>query len=152
MTLLNKQGTDEDIERRKRLSALIKAVGGREAASEIADVSGDMLRRYQKDSRIALLPVGKLCTAANMSLDWLFSGEGNQYKESPSSKPDHIKEDSQKYTALADAMTHAPNGYKIPSKITALILELVSDYDVNPKAINRIIEVMADLEKEKSES
>jgi len=145
---------DHEIACRKRLATLIDAVGNRKYAAKIAGVSEDMLRRYKKDSRIALEPVGKLCDEANISLNWLWSGEGNQYKKSPPSEHLQVKEGtaaSDKYSELAAAISHAPNGYKLPERMTALILELASNDDINTKAVKRIIELMADLEQSKTE-
>ena len=143
---------ERDAEMQSRLTILIKEIGGRRKSSAIAGVSEEMIRRYANgSSRVALEPVGKLCDEANISLNWLWSGEGHQYKEIAPSEHYPLKEKSAKYDALAKAMTHVPNGYQLPSKLTALILELVSDYDVNPTAINRIIEVVAELDQAKNE-
>lgn len=60
----------------QRLSLIIDIIGSKVKAAEIAGVTDEQLRRWEKGkAKIPFISAHKLCAAANKSLEWLISDE-----------------------------------------------------------------------------
>lgn len=61
----------------RRIAAVVEAVGTRKFAAELMGVSTDALQRYIRDeNKPTLEAVARLCLAANVSLEWVVTGNG----------------------------------------------------------------------------
>lgn len=72
----------------RRIAALVEAVGTRKYAAELMGVSTDALQRYLRDeNKPTFEAVGRLCRAANVSMEWVIEGKGemaeNPWKGAP---------------------------------------------------------------------
>lgn len=132
----------EEKELRIRLLTVVTEAGNRREAAHIAGISEDMLRRYlNTDSKLALSPVAKLCEATNTSMNWLLFGAGPKELGETQAQP----VDDNQFQALTQ-MLNESEGYRPPAALTALILELVSSFNMKPEGAKRIIEVMEMIE------
>lgn len=93
-----------------RIEAVCKLLGTRKNAALIADISTDQLARYFKgESKPGLEAVAKMCEHAGVSLDWLWSGEGEMLRQrramegAPRSRPEEDFDLVPLYEAVASA-------------------------------------------------
>jgi len=91
----------------KRISAALDALGTRKNAASMVGVSADSLARYMRGDNTPPFDVmARLCAAANLSLDWLATGEDSYSPAQPdrpgSLNPAHMTLAIQ---AIEDAVT-----------------------------------------------
>ena len=71
-----------------RIDEVCRLIGGREAAAQAAGVSSVMLRRYIRGgSKATFEVIANLARAAEVSLDWIATGEGEVRRGSSGSAP-----------------------------------------------------------------
>lgn len=89
-----------------RIDEACRLIGGREAAAQAAGVSSVMLRRYIRGgSKATFEVIANLARAAEVSLDWIATGEGGVRRGSSGSAPPSAMSNEQ----LSDAQGSPEN-------------------------------------------
>lgn len=99
-------------------------LGSRKKAAEVAQVSTDQLARYiNNTSQPGLAPMARLCTAANVSLDWLATGAGQE--------PNHTRDHPAGYHAEAAPAT-PPRGAEqetFSPELLRTVVRCIAEYE-----------------------